>query len=233
MRQNPNPLQLLPWHVVPHSVPTDERSPLLIVQQTAALAFPPISEQALNDPEDAKNGEGQCAPMDEGGAALVDEDGEEGPADGDGACDVALGGGECVCGGGCFEEKEGEEDEDLRPDSCGFDEGVYAEGFEGGEEDEDGCESVVEGEGEVDPEFVVETLAGVMFLDDVVDVTDAATDEEGEDESDNVMLAGPDVHVDTGENGQEGEAPGDAIDDGTLAGGEELVDDVTEQEKVD
>jgi hypothetical protein len=123
------------------------------VEKTATLALPPITEQALRDPEEGDDGEGECAPVDEGTAPLVDEDGEEGPADGDGACDVTLGGGEGVSGGGSFEEEEGEEDEYLGPDSCGFDEGIDAEGFEGGQEDEDGCEAVVEGEREVNPDF--------------------------------------------------------------------------------
>jgi len=203
------------------------------MEESSALALPPISEQALHDPEERDNGEGECAPVDEGAAPLVDEDGEKGPANGDGTCDVTLGGGEGVSGGGCFEEEEGEEDEDLGPDSCGVDEGVNAESFEGREEDEDGGEAVVEGEGEVDPEFVVNVLAGVMLLHDIVDVTDAAANEQGEDERDDVVLLTPNIHVDTGQDGQKGETPGDAVDDGTLSGREELIDDVTEKEEVD
>jgi len=85
----------------------------------------------------------------------------------------------------------------------------------------------------MDPQFIVKALAGVMLLHDVVDVTDTATNEEGEDESHNIMLAGPDVDVDTGEDSQERETPGDAINDGTLASREELVDDITEEEEMD
>ena len=41
------------------------------------------------------------------------------------------------------------------------------------------------------------------------------------------------MHVDRIEDGEEGEAPGDAVDDDALAGGEELVDDGAEEEEVD
>jgi len=199
------------------------------MKKPTALSLPPVSEQALRDPEEADDGEYQSAPMDERGAPLVDEDGEKGPADGDRACYVTLGGGECVCGGCGFEEEEGEEYEEFCPDSCGFDEGVYAKGFEGREEDEDGCEAVVEGEGEVNPEFVVNVLASVMLFHDVVDMTDAAAHEESEDEGNDIMPGCPDVNIDSGKNAQEGEAPGDAIDDGALSSREELVDDITEE----
>ena len=40
----------------------------------------------------------------------------------------------------------------------------------------------------------------------------------------NVVRLGPKVHVDDIEDTEESKAPGDAIDDGTLAAGEELVD---------
>jgi len=121
------------------------------MKKPTALSLPPVSEQALRDPEETDDGECQRTPVDECGAPLVDEDGEEGPADGDGTCYVTFGRGECVGGGGGFEEEQSEEDEEFRPDSGGFDEGVYTEGLEGCKEDGDGCEAVVEGEREVDP----------------------------------------------------------------------------------
>ena len=73
--------------------------------------------------------------MHERAARLVGVDRPERPGDGDAAGEVALRGGECV--GGCcgFEEEEGEEDADFGPDAGGMCSGVYAEGFEEGEDD--------------------------------------------------------------------------------------------------
>jgi hypothetical protein len=51
--------------------------------------------------------------------------------------------------------------------------------------------------------------------------------------TDDVMLMSPEIYVDGVENSQEREAPGDAIDDDLFSGGEELVDDCGEEEKVD
>lgn len=51
--------------------------------------------------------------------------------------------------------------------------------------------------------------------------------------TDDVMLMSPEIDVDGVENSQEREAPGDAIDDDLFSGGEELVDDCGEEEKVD
>ena len=41
------------------------------------------------------------------------------------------------------------------------------------------------------------------------------------------------MHVDRIEDGEEGEAPGDAVDDDALAGGEELVDDRAQEQEMD
>jgi len=163
----------------------------------------------------------------------VDEDSEEGPGDGDGSCDVAFACGERVSGGGGFEEEETDEDEDFCPDTCGVGEGVDAKRFKEGEDDEDGCETVVEREGELDPELIIDVLSRVMFLDDIVNMAHAAAHEESEDEGDDIMLAAPDVDVNTSEDGEEWETPADAIDNSTFSGGEELVDHITEKEEMD
>ena len=92
--------------------------------------------------------------MDEPTPLLVGEDRPQGPRDGDRGGEVALGRGERVGSGGGFEEKEREEDEYFGPYACAGCECVYAEGFEEGEDDEDCCPPVVEGEGEVDEELV-------------------------------------------------------------------------------
>jgi len=130
----------------------------------------------------------------------MSEDREEGPGDGDGSGDVTFGGRESIGGGGGFEEEETEEDEDFCPDACWVSESVYAECLECGKDDEDGREPVVEREWEMNPEFIIDVASWVMFLDDVIDVTHAAANEESEDERDDVMLATPNVYVNAGED---------------------------------
>jgi len=85
----------------------------------------------------------------------------------------------------------------------------------------------------MDEEFVGDVFGRVMLFDDVVDVGHGGADEESQDECDDVMLMSPEIDVDGVENSQEREAPGDAIDDDLFSGGEELVDDCGEEEKVD
>lgn len=136
--------------------------------------------QALRDPEQAEDGESEGAPVDERAGALVLEDGEEGPGDGDAAGKIALGRGERVRRGGRLKEEEREEDEDLCPDAGAVREGVHAEGLEGGEQHEHGRPAVVEREGKMHPELVVQRLGGVEAPDDVVDVRDGRADEERE-----------------------------------------------------
>lgn len=138
--------------------------------------------QALRDPEQAEDGEGEGAPVDERAGALVLEDSEERPGDGDAAGKVALGRGERVRRGSRLEEEEREEDEDLGPDAGAVRKGVHAKGLEGGEKDEHSRPAVVEREGEVHPELVVQRLGGVEAPNDVVDVRDGRADEQGEDE---------------------------------------------------
>jgi len=52
--------------ILPPLISTDERSSLLIMQDTARLSLAVITEKTLDDPEQAKDGECQCAPVDEG-----------------------------------------------------------------------------------------------------------------------------------------------------------------------
>lgn len=51
-------------------------------------------------------------------------------------------------------------------------------------------------------------------------------------ESDNVVMACPEVNVDGGQNTEEGKTPGDTINDDVFPSGEELVDNSTEKEDV-
>lgn len=92
--------------------------------------------------------------MDEPRPLLMREYGKQGPRNGDGSGEVALGGRERVSRGCGFKEQEGEEDKDFCPNAGMVIAGVDTEGIEGGEDYEDGCPAVVEGEGEVDEEFI-------------------------------------------------------------------------------
>ena len=65
---------------------------------------------------------------------------------------------------------QGEEDADAGPDAGGLGRGVVTEGFQEGEDDEDGRPTVVEQEGEVDEDFVGGALGLVELLHDVVDM---------------------------------------------------------------
>jgi len=92
---------------------------------------------------------------------------------------------------------------------------------------------MVKREWEVDPKFIVDIFTCVLFLNDVIDVADTTTDEEGEDERRDVMMSAPDVDVNTRENSEKREPPADSIDDGSFSRGEELVDDISQEEDVD
>ena len=94
--------------------------------------------------------------MDETAGALVLEDGEEGPGDSDRTREVALGRRKSVGSGGRLKEEESEEDENFRPDTRTCGNCVDAECLEGGEENEHGRPAVVEGEGEMYPELVIQ-----------------------------------------------------------------------------
>ena len=65
---------------------------------------------------------------------------------------------------------QGEEDADAGPDAGGLGRRVVAEGFQEGEDDEDGRPTVVEPKGEVDEDFVGGALGLVELLHDVVDM---------------------------------------------------------------
>ncbi len=80
------------------------------------------------------------------------------------------------------QDLQSEEDEDLGPDAGMLHGRVDAEGFKGGEEDEDGGPSVVEGEGEMNPDFVVQALGSMMAAHDVVYMRDGGGNEQSEDE---------------------------------------------------
>jgi len=211
----------------------DEGSPLLVLQPNRPT--PPEAVCALHDPEQRNNRKHQRRPMHERALMhrLVREDRPQTPRDRHAGGEVSLRAGECVGSSGGLEEQQGEEDEDLGSDGGVVLKRVGAEGFEGGEDDEDGGPAVVQAEGEVDEQLVGDVDGCVMLLHDIINVRHGGGDEQGEDEGDDVMVVRPDVDVDGVEDGQQGEPPGDAVDDDALAGGEELVDDISEEKDVD
>jgi len=84
----------------------------------------------------------------------------------------------------------------------------------------------------MDEELVSPILGRVVLLDDVIDVSDCGADEERQDEGYGVMMASPKIDIDGIENSQKGETPRNAIDNDTFSLGGKLVDDGSEQEKV-
>jgi len=84
----------------------------------------------------------------------------------------------------------------------------------------------------VDEKFIRDVLPLVILLDDPVDVTDGGAHKESKYERNNVVSSGKDVGVDALENQQQREAPADAINNCPFAGGEELVDDVSQEEEM-
>ena len=98
------------------------------------------------------------------------EDRPERPCNRDASGQVTLGRRECV-GGGCgFEEEERDGYPELSPVAGGRRQSVYIERLEDGDNDKDCCPTVVEGEGEVDEELVIDGLRRMILFDDVVDL---------------------------------------------------------------
>ena len=108
------------------------------------------------------------------------------------------------------------------------------ERLKGGQKHEDGGPPVPHGEGQVHEQLIANGLGGVILLDDVVNVADGRGDQKGEDESADVLVAGPKGDEDGVENGEEREPPGDSVDHDRLRVNRgELVDDGAEEKEVD
>jgi len=210
-------------------VVADERGTLFIMQDTTDTASLEQSVNALDDPESTEDGEDERGGTDESAtswARLTSPDTEESPGDGNATSQITFGGGESVgCSSG-FEGEEGQEDEEFGPSVSSVGGGVATKCFESSEEDEDGSPTVVEREWQVDENFIGQCVAGVMLLDDVIDVADRGADYQGQEEGDNVMATSPDVNPDDVENSEEGESPSNTIDDYLLASIGELIDDI-------
>jgi len=73
----------------------------------------------------------------------------------------------------------------------------------------------------------------MIFLDEIVGMADGRGHEQRKDESDDVVLATPDVDVDAIKGTEEGETPANGVDDDFLATVVELVDDRSKQQEVD
>jgi len=200
---------------------------------TSALAVKAVSR--LEDPNEGQDGKDEGGPVDEGGGTLVIKDGPQGPRDDESAGKITLGGRERVSGCSGLEEEEGEEDEDLGPDPRVMMFGrIDTERLKGGQKDKNGGPSVPHGERQVHEQLIGGGLGGMVLLDDIVNVADGRGDQEGKDESDDVMVVGPYGNEDGVEDGEEREPPGDSVDhDGFCVGGSELIYDGAKKEEVD
>jgi len=162
---------------------------------------------------------------------LVGENGKEGPGDGEASREVTFGGGKCVGGSSAFEEEQCEEDKEFGPNASRL--GVRgAECFEDGKDDENGGPPVIEGEWEVDEELVIGGLGCVIFFDDIVYVGHRSANKQGKNKCKDVVFPGPKIDVDGVQDDEKGETPGDTIDDDPFSSIAELVDDRTQEKKV-
>jgi hypothetical protein len=201
----------------------------------AESAAPGANEKpidTLHYPNEGEDSKHESRPVDERGGTLLSKDGEERVCNGNGSRKVTLGGREGVSSSGRLEEEQGEEDQDFGPDSGLVGESVHAESLKGSEEDQNCGPSVVEREGKMNKEFVSEGFGRMMFLDNIVNVSDSAGDEQGENERRDVALMRPEVDVDGIQDSEQRESPRDTVDDDALAMGEELIDDGAEEENV-
>jgi hypothetical protein len=104
---------------------------------------------------------------------------------------------------------------------------------------------VVQGERKVNEELIPDGLRDVMLLDNIVDMLrhkcqgfsngyiecgrntygHSRADKERKDKCDNVVMARPEVHVDSVEYPEKRETPRDTVNDDAFTGREELVND--------
>jgi len=211
----------------------NERSPLLIGNaDVSTRELDSQSPRGLEDTDQREYGESQRSPMDECIGGLVGEDGEEAEADGEGTWKITFRGTECVASRSHFEGEEGKEDEDFGPSAWSFNRSIETEGFEGGNNGENSSPAVVQGEGEMDEKLVVDRLRTVIFLHNIVDMSDSARDEKNEDESSDIMIMGREADIDAIEDSKERESPRNSVNDDFLASREELVDNCTKKEEM-
>lgn len=220
--------------IIDDLVSTNEGSTLLVQRDStsATTDLQACGNESLTNPHEGKDGESEGRPMNECAALLLGKYRPEIPSNSDASGQITLGSREGV-GGGCgLEEEEGKEDKDLGPDASVVGNGVNTERGECGEDDKDGCPAMVEGERKVDEDLVCRAGRLVILFDNVVDVGNRRGHEQGEDKCDDVVVRSPQVDIHCVENGQQGEAPRDALNDGAVTVLRELVQDSTEEEEM-
>jgi hypothetical protein len=110
--------------------------------------------------------------------------------------------------------------------------GVIAKCDKGRENDEESRPAVIEREWKMNEQLIRKRLRRVVLLHDVINVCDSGGHEQREDESDDVMVADEQVNVDGVEHTKQRKTPGNAVDDDAFTSIEELIDDGTEEKKV-
>jgi hypothetical protein len=153
---------------------TDKGSPLLVMEgNTAATRARVKAESTLDDPNKSEDGESESAPVDKSRGSLVLKDGPKRPSDGNRCWEVAFRGGEGISSGSALEEEEAQEDKDLGPDTSTVSQSIDTESLETGQDNKNSCPAMVEGEGQMDEDFIGKALRRMVLLDDIVDVSDS------------------------------------------------------------
>lgn len=211
----------------------DQRSSLLVVKSVkSALSRLPGQNESLEKEEGREDSESESRPVNEGVAPLVLEDGPKGPGDDGGSSDVSLVGLESVSDSSCLKEEQSEEHENLGADS-GVVVSLSSKGLESRKDDEDQSPSVIEGKGKVDEELIGEVSTSVVPLDLDVYGGDGGRDQNRGDEGEDVVLSNSEPGVSGGEETEQSESPLDLVNDESLSGLGELVDDEAEEQEMD
>jgi len=171
--------------------------------------------------------------VDESGPSLMNINSPQRPGNNDGGRKIAFGAGESISGCRALKEEEGQEDEYFGPDTSTMLMGVNTKSLERGEDNKDGGPTVIKRKGEMDKQLVSHVLWRVVLLDDVIDVGHCGANKECHDECYGVVVASPDIDVDSIENSQKGEAPRNTINNYRFSRREELVDNSSKKEDVD
>jgi len=111
--------------------------------------------------------------------------------------------------------------------------GVDAESLKCCEHDENSGPPVVKREWEVDENLISHGRRGVMLFNDVINVRDCGGNKERKDKRPNVMVVSPQGDIDSIQKAEEGETPGNGVDDHRFARREELIDDGSKQKQMD
>lgn len=110
---------------------------------------------------------------------------------------------------------------------------VNAKCFESSYEDENGCPPVIKTERKMDEDFITEIPSSVVFLHNIVDVTDSGAHAKSKDEGEYVIVVGPQMDVGSVDKGQEWESPTDCVNCNMFSRVSELIDNVSKEQKMD